>query len=166
MIMIDNIKQFFQDMYDATIGALFQDIANLYLWLGENWDMFLYIVTAILAVIVLYFVFRALAVAKTLLSIFLESAVITGILAFVLWFSQILVTVYNKVIAFAGVINTGGDLGCFGHILSCLSIDGILSVYFTQLLGTIIIILLMRMYQLYIWAKDRIAHSVDRIRFA
>jgi len=164
--MIDDIKQFFQSMYDATIGKLVNWVETLYLWLSESFDLVLLVLGFGLTLVALFFVLKLLVPVKALLALVIESVVIASVVAFVVWFMSVIVDMYNQIITLSGLLNTDGNLGCFGHMLDCLSVRGILSIFFTQLFIALIIVLLLRTYVLFIWGKQSLANALDRIRFS
>ena len=162
--MIDSIKTFFQHMYDATIGQIIGMWDNFAAFVSQSWDIILLFLILIVGFLVFKFL-RYLTIPTIILGqIVFLSGVITGLLAFVALLATSLVSIYNRIYDLANYISSsGGSLSCFGHMMDCLSINGVISSFFTELFALLIVVLLMRISGIFLWAMSYISDKIWRI---
>ncbi|MEA2047289.1 MAG: hypothetical protein U9O64_02445 [Campylobacterota bacterium] len=84
-------------------------------------------------------------------------------IAFVTLLATALVSIYNRIFSLAHYLSNMGGSDCVLHMLDCLSVNGIMSTFFTELFALFIVVLLLRVSSLFLWAFDFISEKVWRI---
>jgi len=161
--MFDWLADFFQGIYDSTIGVIMGIWGSFTTFFSNAWDIILLL--AIIALSFLIFkLLRYLTVPTIILSqIVMLTAIITSMVAFVLLLATALVSIYNRIFDLATYLSTSSSVGCMGYAFDCLGIDGVLSAYFTELFALFIAVLLIRISGLFFWAMNIISDKVWRI---
>jgi hypothetical protein len=162
--MIDAIKDFFQSMYDHTIGSFVNMLIEFYTWLGDAWDIILILIILVLA----FFVFKVLkyiTVPGIIISqMIMLTATISFMMAFVALLSTSIVAIYNRIFSLSDYIKTGfSSVDCLPYIFDCMGISGTFSYFFTELFALFITVLLIRISGLFFWAFNIISDSIWRI---
>lgn len=161
--MLDSIRQFFQNMYDSTIGTFTEWYSDFIQFVSGVYDILLIIILIALAIIIFKLLKYVTVPAIILGQIAFLTITITGMIAFVTLIATSLVSIYNRMFDLADYLSNMGGTACVSHMLDCLSVNGILSTYFTELFSIFIVVLLIRVSTLYLWAFDFITERVWRL---
>jgi len=161
--MFDWLADFFQGIYDSTIGYILSLWSSFTTFISSAWDIILILAIVAMAFVV-FKMLRYLTVPAIILGqIAMLTALITAMLAFVALLATSLVAIYNRIFSLAEYIASAPGASCLGYGIDCLGISGVLGAFFTELFALFIVVLVLRVSGLFLYAMNIISDKVWRI---
>lgn len=162
--MWDSIKSFFQDMYDSVIAFFIDKWDSLTSFFNILGDISLVLIILVLAFVV-FKLLRYITLPTIILGqILMLTAIITAMLAFIAVLASALVSIYNRMYALADYISSSASsFSCASYMIDCLSINGVMSAFFTELFALFVTVLLIKMSGLFLWAMNMISDKLWKL---
>jgi len=162
--LFENIKDFFQSMYDSTIGFFVDFFSSLAGFVSSAYDMFLFLALFVIAFLIFRF-FKYITLPAIILGqIVMLTGTITFMLTMVAFMTTALVSIYNRIFALAEYINTASSsVSCLGYMFDCMGISNTFSYFYTELFSLFIVALILRLSGLFFWAFGILSDRVWKL---